>query len=153
MRLKERTVMARFLGFPYPIQKTVKGYFYTQTDDVDQIKSDLLILLLTSPGERVMNPLYGTPLKKLIFEPNDPRLINEARNMIINSIRRWEPRISLQKVEVLSKVEENSLDPNDDKSQLDHILTIRITFVDPKNIQSIQELVLEVPLAGEPGNE
>jgi len=145
--------MARFLGFPYPIQKTVKGYFYTQKEDVDQIKSDLLILLLTSPGERVMNPLYGTPLKKLLFEPNDPRLINEARNIVVNSIRRWEPRISLQKVEVLSKVEESSLNPNDDKSQLDHILTIRITFVDPKNIQSVQELVLEVPLGGEPGNE
>ena len=141
--------MARFLGFPYPIEKTIKGYFYTQKEDVDQIKSDLLILLLTSPGERVMNPSYGTPLKKLIFEPNDPRLRSEARNMIINSIKRWEPRISLQQVEVLPKAEERSLDQFDDKSQIDHILSIRITFFDPQNLQSIEELVLEVPLGGE----
>jgi phage baseplate assembly protein W len=140
--------MAKFLGFPYPASKTVKGYFYSQ-EDIDQIKSDLLILLLTSPGERVMNPAYGTPLKKLIFEPNDPRLINEARSVIINSIKRWEPRIALNQVEVLSKVDEGSLNANDEKTDLDHILAIRIIFVDPKDIQSVQELVLEVPLGGQ----
>lgn len=145
--------MARFLGFPYPIQKTLRGYFYNQKEDVDQIKSDLLILLLTNPGERVMNPSYGTPLKKLMFEPNDPRLANEARNVIINSIKRWEPRISLNQVEVLPRIEEKSLNTLDDKSQIDHILSIRITFFDPKNIQSIQELILEVPLGGEQQNE
>lgn len=140
--------MKRFLGFPYPIEKTPRGYFYSQ-DEIDQIKSDLLILLLTNPGERVMNPSYGTPLKKLIFEPNDPRLRDEARNLIINSIKRWEPRIALRQVEVLSRVEGNSLDSNDDKTELAHILAIRIIFVDPKNIKEVQELSLEVPLGGE----
>jgi phage baseplate assembly protein W len=140
--------MAKFLGFPYPVQKTVRGYFSSQSQDVDQIKSDLLILLLTNPGERVMNPRFGTPLKKLIFEPNDPRLISEARNVIINSIKQWEPRIALKQVEVLTKVDEGALNPLDDKSQIDHLLAIRIIFVDPNEIQSVQELTLEVPLPG-----
>lgn len=140
--------MARFLGFPYPIEKTPRGYFYSQ-EDINQIKSDMLILLLTNPGERVMNPRYGTPLKKLIFEPNDPRIVREAKNIIINSIKRWEPRVSLQNVEVSSKVDENSLDVLDDKSSLGHILFVRIIFVDPMNIQSVQELTLEVPLSGD----
>lgn len=140
--------MARFLGFPYPIRKNSRGYFYSQSD-INQIKSDMLILLLTSPGERVMNPRYGTPLKELFFEPNDPRLATEARRMIINSLKRWEPRIALQNVEVSSKTEANDLNDLDDKSELQHILFIRIKFVDPTDIQSIQELTLEVPLSGE----
>jgi len=140
--------MVKFLGFPYPVQKTVRGYFSSQSEDVDQIKSDLLILLLTNPGERVMNPRFGTPLKKLIFEPNDPRLVGEARNVIINSIKQWEPRIALKQVEVLTKVEDSSLNPLDDKSQIEHLLAIKITFVDPKEVQTVQELVLEVPLPG-----
>jgi phage baseplate assembly protein W len=140
--------MAKFLGFPYPIQKTVRGYFSSQSEDVEQIKSDLLILLLTNPGERVMNPRYGTPLKKLIFEPNDPRIAAEARNVIINSIKQWEPRVALKQVEVLTKVDENSLSPLDDKSEIEHLLTIRIVFFDPNEIQTVQELTLEVPLPG-----
>jgi phage baseplate assembly protein W len=140
--------MKRFLGFPYPVEKTSKGYFYSQSE-IDQIKSDILILLLTNPGERVMNPEYGTPLKKLIFEPNDQTVRVQARNIIIQSLNKWEPRVAIQQVEVLTKADENSLNSLDDKNNSDHILFIRINFVDPSNIREVQELVLEMPLAGQ----
>ena len=139
--------MRTFLGVPYPIQKNPRGFLYSQ-DGIDQIKSDMLVLLLTNPGERVMNPNFGTPLRRLIFEPNDPALRLEAKNMIINSINRWEPRISVQNIEVDSKVDNNSLNKADDKQELEHILFIRIIFVDPQNIKEVQELLLEVPLGG-----
>ena len=80
-------------GFAYPIIKGPKGFFGIQSG-INQIKSDLLILLLTSPGERVMLPTFGTPLKDLIFEPGDASLVSRARQMIINSITQWEPRIA-----------------------------------------------------------
>ena len=32
--------MKRFLGFPYPVEKTSQGYFYSQSE-IDQIKSDI----------------------------------------------------------------------------------------------------------------
>lgn len=140
--------MDRFLGFPYPVTKNSKGYFYSQSD-INQIKSDMLILLLTSPGERVMNPRYGTPLKELFFEPNDPRVASEAKKMIVRSLKSWEPRVAIKNVEVSSKAEANTLNDLDDKSELQHILFIRIQFVDPTEIQSVQELTLEVPLSGE----
>jgi len=139
--------MTRFLGFPYPIEKTNRGYFYSQ-GEIDQIKSDMLILLLTNPGERVMNPDYGTPLKKYIFEPNDVVSRNQVRQEIIRSITKWEPRVSISQVEVLTKADENSLNTFDDRKEEDSILFVRILFIDPQNIQEIQELVLELPLAG-----
>lgn len=137
----------KFLGIPYPVKKNPRGFFYSQ-GGVDQIKSDMLILLLTNPGERVMNPSYGTPLRRLFFEPNDETIKEQAKAMIANSIKQWEPRIAIQQIEVLSGVDENSLDINDDKTELDHILFIRIIFFDPENIQEVQELTLEVPLSG-----
>jgi len=140
--------MKRFLGFPYPVEKTSRGYFYSQSE-IDQIKSDMLILLLTNPGERVMNPEYGTPLKRLIFEPNDQKVRTQARNMIIQSLNRWEPRVSIQQVEVLNNLDENSLNSLDDKTGKEHILFIRINFIDPLNIKEVQELVLQIPLAGQ----
>lgn len=139
--------MRIFLGVPYPVRKSPQGFFYSQ-GGIDQIKSDMLCLLLTNPGERVMNPTFGTPLRKLIFEPNDKGLQTKARNMIINSIKKWEPRIAVKNIEVKSAVDKKSLNKADDRTEEEHILFIRIIFVDPQNIKEIQELTLEVPLAG-----
>lgn len=139
--------MRIFQGLPYPVRKNTRGYFYSQ-DGINQIKSDVLVLLLTNPGERVMNPSFGTPLRRLLFEPNDPTLQSQARNMIINSIKQWEPRIAVQNIEVASSIDKGSLNSLDDQTQVEHILFIRIIFVDPQNIQQVQELTLEVPLGG-----
>lgn len=138
--------MRIFMGVPYPVVKTPKGYFYSQ-DGTNQIKSDLLILLLTNPGERVMLPAFGTPLRTLVFEPNDKTLQLRAKNMIINSIKKWEPRIAVQAITVDSKLSINDADASDDQSEFESVLLIKIIFVDPQNIKEVQELSLEVPLS------
>lgn len=137
-------------GAPYPIEKHPRGYFHPQYG-VDQLKSDLLILLLTNPGERVMMPDYGTPLRQLMFEPNDTIIQEEAREMIINAITTWEPRITVDQIEVVTSIDD--LDGLDiaDREQPDngHILGIKITFFDPTNIKDVQVLSLEVPLSND----
>jgi phage baseplate assembly protein W len=138
--------VSTFAGAPYPIRKNSRGLFHTE-NGINQIKADLLILLLTNPGERPMLPTFGTPLKQLIFEPNDETLAEQARQMIINSIKTWEPRITVQEIEVTNSFDQD-LDPNDDKTEVDNILGIRIMFFDPQDIKEIQELKLEIPLAG-----
>ena len=136
-----------FKGAPYPIRQDPMGYFRTQTS-IDQIKSDLLILLLTTPGSRCMLPNFGTPLKQLIFEPNDAALANRARDMIIESIRKWEPRIVVEEIEVSSSIDVDSLSNDDPRENIDNILSIRILFYDPENIKMVQELKLDIPLSG-----
>lgn len=135
----------KFLGTPYPITKNPLGYFRTQTD-LATIKSDLLILLLTNPGERVFLPDYGTPLKRLIFEQNDSILEQEVKNTIINSINKWEPRITVQSIEV-AKPGRNNLNKDDTLQDLDNILYVKIRFFDPEQISNVQELKLEIPLS------
>lgn len=137
----------KFLGVPYPITRHPRG-FLRSSYGIDQIKSDLLQLLLTNPGERVMLPTYGTPLKRLIFDPNDSNLETAARQMIIDSINMWEPRITVQQIEVSSNVDQKSLDPSDPKEDLENILMIKILFFDPENIQEVEELKLELPVSG-----
>ena len=84
--------MAEYIGMQYPLEKTPRGLL-AQKRGVDQIKADLLQLLLTNPGERVMLPTFGTPLRELIFEPNDIVLEIEAQRMVSESIQAWEPMI------------------------------------------------------------
>ena len=139
--------MDKFLGVPYPITIDASGLLHVQ-HGVDQIKSDLLVLLLTNPGERVMLPDYGTDLRKLIFEPNDAILQQKAVNIIAQSIRTWEPRVVIDQISVTSKVDKDDINPLDDLTNQENILKIIINFFDPENIQSVEELRLEMPLAG-----
>ena len=137
--------MAKFLGLQYPLVKTSRGTM-AQKSGVDQIKADLLQLLLTNPGERVMLPEFGTPLRKLIFEPNDPTIEQQARNMIAASIEKWEPRIVVNAINVTSNFNKNSLNQNDTQDELGAILGIQIDIIDPNDITTVDSLVLELPL-------
>jgi len=137
----------KFFGAPYPIIKHPRGFLHTQ-NGIDQVKSDLLVLLLTNPGERVMLPEYGTPLRELMFEPNDETIINLAKDMIAASIRMWEPRITISDITVTMGLPIDDLNVNDPLEDMEHILGISISFFDPDQINEIQQLTLEVPLGG-----
>jgi hypothetical protein len=134
-----------FKGMPYPIVPDARGLLHTQRG-IPQIKADMLSLLLTNPGERVFLPTYGTPLRKLIFEQNDQELVSAARQMIIDSINDWEPRITVDAIEVTNGLEQDGLNKDDDLTEQSAILSIKILFFDPENILDLQELVLKLPL-------
>lgn len=101
---------------------------------------------MTDPGERVMLPEYGTPLKQLLFDPNDTTIAFKAKQMIKDSISRWEPRITVNALDVLTPPDPTSLDMSDDLTETGSMLLIRILFVDPQEISNVQELKLELPL-------
>jgi phage baseplate assembly protein W len=122
------------LGCPYPIFKTSRGYFPTQRG-VDVIKSDLLQLFLTSPGERIMMPEFGCNLRQFLFEPNDEVLVESVREVVIEALERWEPRIAVLEINI----------SNDTENQL---LKIDILFRHPENIKVVEELSLELPVGG-----
>lgn len=137
-----------FLGAPYPIVKNSRGLLRTQSG-INQIKSDLLVLLLTEPGERVMLPEFGTPLKEFLFEQNDNILLDQIKERISLSISTWEPRIAVQNIEVLNGNDVvNSLDSQDDQQNLEHIILIKILFTNFEDIQKVEELVLQLPTGG-----
>ena len=136
---------SRFLGLQYPLEKTPRGIL-AQKSGINQIKADLLQLLLTNPGERVMLPSYGTPLRELLFEQNDTFLVDKARQVITNAILTWEPRIVITDIQVTNKTPKSALNKNDTYDDLENILYIKIKFVDPENIQQVEELVLERPV-------
>lgn len=136
-------------GAPYPITRHPLGLLRAQKG-VNQVKSDMLVLLLTEPGERVMLPDFGTPLKQFFFEQNDSFIVERVREVIANSIRRWEPRIAITAIEVTnsSSAIKTSLNALDGGEDLGHILMIRIKFTDFDDIRNVQELELRIPLGG-----
>ena len=45
------------IGVPFPFN--AEGVFYSTYTTKEQVKSNLLNVLLTEPGERLFNPLFG----------------------------------------------------------------------------------------------
>lgn len=136
-----------FKGIPYPITKTPRGFFYIQ-GGVDQIKSDMLVLLLTNPKERVMLPDFGTPLRKLLFEQNDVSIIAKTKQMIAKSLKMWEPRVAIENIYIQNKLDASSASALEEDVNNERVLLIRITFFDRLEITKINELKLELPLGG-----
>lgn len=93
-----------FLGtgwnFPPSFVKHGGGMQANMLSDEEDIYQSLLILLRTSPGERVMNPTYGCGLRDMLFEGIDESAITEIKDIIERAILFFEPRITLQRIDV-----------------------------------------------------
>lgn len=78
--------------------------------DVNSVKQSIKNLLLTRPGERPFQPLLGSELYRILFEPMDVVTVEMLRSVITNCIGNHEPRVKLQEVAVNPRYDENSYD-------------------------------------------
>jgi phage baseplate assembly protein W len=67
---------------------------------VQDINQSLGILLSTSIGERIMQPLYGCDLHDYMFDPMNSTVIGFIRDLVTNAILFYEPRIVAEKIDV-----------------------------------------------------
>lgn len=75
-------------------------------DGEETIRQAILLLLSTTPGERVMRPTYGCDLRRLAFMPNDETTAGLAIHHVRTSLNRYEPRIDVLAVDAGADVEE-----------------------------------------------
>ncbi len=64
------------------------------------IKQSIRRILMTVPGERVMQPEFGCKLKSLVFEPNDSVLVGDIHYICKEAIKRWEPRVIVEFIDI-----------------------------------------------------
>jgi phage baseplate assembly protein W len=94
----------RFLGAGFDTS-TTGGLGLTAAGGVAMVDGDasirqaILLLLSTTPGERVMRPDYGSRLHRLIFSPNDDTTAGLAIHYVRQALQRWEPRIDVLDVD------------------------------------------------------
>ena len=85
------------------------------TDDVSVVKNDNAIkqsiknLVLTNPGEKHFQPLVGSRVFNLLFEPLDAFTADAVKDEVINTINQYEPRVELTDVVVVPIDEGNKL--------------------------------------------
>ena len=83
------------------------GVFKSTYTTKDQIKSNLINLLLTDVGERVMNPNFGTSLKRFLFE-GITNINNEALiDSLNNSISIYIPEVTVTNITLTPTTDSN----------------------------------------------
>jgi phage baseplate assembly protein W len=94
------------------------------------IQQNLTNLLLTIPGERVMDPLFGVGLPKFLFEQNNPITYAETRSKIQQQVRKYLPFVRIDNV-TFSSATVNSPDgflANPGKNSNPNFLGVDITY-------------------------
>ena len=78
--------------------------------DASAIKQAIVNLLLTNKGERLMNPNYGSDIRRYLFEPLDYGTANQIKGNIRDTIERFEPRISVVRLKASPNYDDNGFD-------------------------------------------
>lgn len=77
--------------------------------DEDAVKDSLRNLLLTDPGERLMQPFLGGGIRELLFENMTPGTLKLIEDRVETTIKSYEPRAELIDVTVSSTFDENQV--------------------------------------------
>lgn len=120
------------IGLTLPLRFS-NNTFEQSYQTISQIKSNIKNLLLTSRGERVMQPEFGSGLSSLLFEQSDSNLEGHIEDTIISSIDMWMPYISIESIQV--DMSDNSKDRN--------VVNISLQFKVGDNI-SLDELTFTI---------
>jgi uncharacterized protein len=92
----------KFVGLTFPLDLTAFSTFEQSKTLLQQTKSNLRNLLLTTKGERVFQPEFGSDLTRLIFEQYTPDLEDRIEVAITDAIERWLPYVIVNEIIVRS---------------------------------------------------
>ena len=78
--------------------------------DASAIKQAIVNLLLTNKGERLMNPNYGSDIRRYLFEPLDYGTAFQIKGNIRDTLERFEPRINVLDIKCKLNFTDNGFD-------------------------------------------
>ena len=77
--------------------------------DDEAVKQSIKNLVLTDPGERLMQPFIGGGIRALLFENITPAVLNLIENLVKSTINTYEPRADIINVSASSKYDDNTV--------------------------------------------
>jgi phage baseplate assembly protein W len=78
----------------------------------DQLKYNLVNFLLTNKGERILNPNFGTNIRRQLFNQIDEDIYENLITEISDSIVLYFPDITIEKLDVVPTYDSNLITVN-----------------------------------------
>lgn len=114
--------MATKYGLNFPFRDSQVGDFVKMTISRDEeIRSNLIHLLLTRKGSRYFLPDFGSRLYEYIFDMNDSVTYGHIENEIRESVRRYIPNLEINTIKITNAeldTEQDSTVSEEDDSRL-----------------------------------
>jgi phage baseplate assembly protein W len=120
------------VGIKLPFIGKTGNLFELSYSTEEQAISNLKNLVLTRPGERILQPLFGTELQNALFEQNDDILKERIQNSITEAVEFWLPYIGINELIIQTVVAV-------DGTKEEHGITISMKV-------SINDIPSEVPI-------
>jgi len=115
--------MAEGLSVALPLRiDPVDGAYGLNKTLVDMATQNLKMVILTSPGERIMEPEFGVGVRNYLFAQNSPGLSSQLRDRISQQVSKYLPYISLNNLQVFSP----SISGDTDNTRLNIIINYSI---------------------------
>jgi phage baseplate assembly protein W len=88
-------------GINFPFKDSRRGDFLELTQlESQQVKSDLIHLLLTRKGSRYYLPEFGTRLYEFLFEPFDGLTFDAIQSDIRDAVQNFMPNLLLNQITI-----------------------------------------------------
>lgn len=87
-------------GLAFPLRTDATGSFALVRRH-REIEEAMRLILGTAPGERPMRPEFGCRIHERIFDPVNDTTVGLIVDDVEQALTRWEPRITVEDVDVL----------------------------------------------------
>ena len=101
----------KVLGIGINQSSNNNGIFSTNYTTLTQAKNNLINLILTKKGERLMQPDFGCDVWKILFEPIiEGQIEQKIEASILDAVEMWLPYLNID--EIIFDYDENDIDTN-----------------------------------------
>ena len=120
------------VGIDLPIRRDdmEDGWFASTKTTIEAVKNNIINLLNTNQGERLMQPTLGLDLRSLLFEQMTSETIMSVQNKILDTFQRWLPFVEVRDI----RINNEAIEPNLNQIRVNIIFNIKR---DPNTIDSV----------------
>lgn len=81
------------------VKDPINGFSVNKTA-VESIRQDFKMLILTNPGERMMNPDYGVGIKRLLFEQKNNSSFQALSGIIQKQVKKYMDFLKIDNIQI-----------------------------------------------------
>jgi phage baseplate assembly protein W len=95
-------------GWAFPIRTDATGGILLVSRE-REIEESIRLIIGTAYGERPMRPEFGCAVHEFVYAPANPTTAGRIAHEVRASLRRWEPRIGVDSVDVAPSPDDPAL--------------------------------------------